>query len=60
MKNLVEVSYQYSKLMLIVVGLLFILTGNGFSYSILKISVDTLIVNIGSLLIVVGALQWFF
>lgn len=49
-----------SKLLIIVIGLCFILTGNGFEYSILKIDVDSLLVNLGTLLLVIGTLQWIF
>jgi hypothetical protein len=49
-----------SKLIIIVLGLVFILVGNGFNYSILKIDIDSLLVNLGALLLVIGTLQWIF
>ncbi len=36
------------------------LIGNGFDYSLLKIDVDTLIVNLGAMLLVIGILQSIF
>jgi hypothetical protein len=49
-----------SKLTIIVFGLIIILVGNGFDYSILKIDIDSLLVNLGALLVVIGTLQWIF
>lgn len=49
-----------AKLVIIVVGLVLILIGNGFKYELLKIDIDSMIVNIGALLLVIGTLQWIF
>lgn len=60
MRNKLDVISSNSKLLLIVAGLILILTGNGFDCAFLKIDIDSLVVNIGALLLVVGTLQWIF
>lgn len=60
MKTRKHIVSRNSKLILLSAGLLLILIGNGFNFTILKIDIDSLVVNIGALLLVVGALQWIF
>ncbi len=60
MKNRLAIISNNSKLILIVLGLVLILFGNSFSYTILKINIDALIVNLGALFLVVSTLQWIF
>lgn len=55
-----EIVSSNSKLIIVVLGLCLILIGNGFNYSALKIDFDSLIVNLGALLLVIGTLQWIF
>lgn len=60
MKSKLQIISNNSKLLLILAGLLLILIGNGFNYAVLKIELDSLVVNLGALLLVVGTLQWIF
>lgn len=60
MKSRINIISSNSKLLLVVAGLLLILIGNGFDFTILKIDIDSLVVNLGALLLVVGTLQWIF
>lgn len=59
-KSRQEIYSHISKLILIVFALLLILVGNGFDYSVLKVDVDSVIVNLGALLLIIGTLQWIF
>ncbi|MCG7983773.1 hypothetical protein [Candidatus Thiodiazotropha endoloripes] len=60
LKTRQQIISSNSKLLLVAVGLILILLGNGFDYTILKIDIDSLVVNLGALLLVVGTLQWIF
>ena len=60
MKTRDKIVSENSKLQIIIIGLFLILFGNGFDFTLLKISIDSLIVNLGALLLVVGTLQWIF
>jgi len=59
-KSRINMISSNSKLLLVVAGLLLILIGNGFDLTVLKIDIDSLVVNLGALLLVVGTLQWIF
>lgn len=60
LKSRTNIISSNSKLRLVVAGLSLILIGNEFDFTILKIDIDSLVVNLGALLLVVSTLQWIF
>jgi len=48
LKSRLQIISSNSKLLLVVAGLILILIGNGFDYAILKVDIDSLIVNLGA------------
>ena len=60
MKSRRKIVSDNSKLLIIVLGLLLIFVGNGFDVTFFKVDIDSLIVNVGALLLVIGTLQWLF
>ncbi|MCJ7713954.1 hypothetical protein MUO66_05800 [Candidatus Bathyarchaeota archaeon] len=45
---------------IVILGLLLILISQTFTWEILKISIDALLANLGSLFLVIGVLQWIY
>jgi hypothetical protein len=59
-KPVSQILDENARLLLIVGGLVLILLGNAFEFSILKIKLGDQLVQVGSLLLIVGLLHWIF
>lgn len=59
-KSLAAQSHVIAALWLVISGLALILIANTFSAIILKVDIDSVIANMGALLLIVGVLQWLF
>jgi len=59
-KPVSQILDENARLLLIVGGLVLILLGNAFEFSVLKIKLGDQLVQVGSLLLIVGLLHWIF